>query len=104
MRRNNEKSRILEDYTNVLKRNGIEIIDRVPVHYLLNAPLDISNGVLQRLVLLLWWQLFVRIVERTTHLLGYTFSRLDLLLARFFKESPSTEMIICRPILGDSHC
>lgn len=91
-----QKSRTLEEYVKILSRNGIEIIDRIPVHYLLNAPVDISSALLQRIILLLWWQMFVGIVERTTHVLGPIFSRVDLALARFLKESPSTEMIICK--------
>lgn len=92
-----QKSRTLEDYVRVLSRSGIKIIDRVPINYFLSAPLDISNGLLQRILLLFWWQVFVRIVERTTHLLGPIFFKIDSVLVESLKESPSKEMIICKP-------
>lgn len=91
-----QKSRLLEEYEQVLQRNGIEIVDRFPVHYLMNAPLDISNGLLQKILLHLWWAQVVRIIERSTHLFGPVFARLDSILTRLFEESPSTEMIVCR--------
>lgn len=91
-----QKSRLLRDYVRVLEHNGIEITDRFPVHYLMNAPLDISNGLLQKILLHFWWAQIVRIVERSTHLLGPIFARLDSVLTRLLRESPSTEMIICK--------
>jgi 2-polyprenyl-3-methyl-5-hydroxy-6-metoxy-1,4-benzoquinol methylase len=50
-----QKSRLLKDYVQVLSKNGIKIIDRIPVHYLLNAPLDISIELLQKILLRFWW-------------------------------------------------
>jgi len=93
-----QKSRLLKDYVQVLSKNGIRIINRIPVHYLLNAPLDISNELLQKILLRLWWGSVVRMVERKTHLLEPCFFGADLALTRLFRESPSTEMIICRPV------
>lgn len=92
------KSRLLKDYIQILGRNGIEIVNRTPVHYLANAPFDISSKLLQKIFLRFWWRKIVRIIERKTHLLGPLFFGLDLVLTRLFKESPSTEMIICRPV------
>lgn len=94
---NHQKSRTLSTYEEVLKRNGIEVIERIPVHYLLNAPLDISSGLLRGLILTLWWQMFVLAIERTTHLFGYVFSWVDAVLSKWVKESISTELMICRP-------
>ena len=92
-----QKSRTLKNYVRVLSRNNIKIVDRIPVHYLLNAPLDISNKLFQKILLRIWWRGIVRIIERKTHLLGPIFFELDSILTRLFKESPSTEMIICKP-------
>ncbi len=92
-----QKSRILKDYIQILSKNNIEIVGRLPVHYLLNAPLDISNGLLQKILLYFWWGRAVSIIERKTHLLGPLFFGLDLIFTRIYQESPSTEMIICRP-------
>lgn len=92
-----QKSRTLKNYVRVLSRNNIKIVDRIPVHYLLNAPLDVSNKLLQKILLRIWWRGIVRIIERKTHLLGPIFFELDSILTRLFKESPSTEMIICKP-------
>lgn len=79
-----QKSRLLKDYVQVLSKNGIRMINRIPVHYLLNAPLDISNELLQKILLRLWWGSVVRMVERKTHLLGPCFFGADLALARLF--------------------
>lgn len=93
-----QKSRILDDYVQVLSKNGFKIIDRIPVHYLLFAPLDISCDLLQKILLRFWWGGIVRMVERKTHLLGHIFYKFDTVLTRLFKESPSTEMIICKTV------
>lgn len=101
-----QKSRLLKDYVQILEHNGIEITDRTPVHYLMNAPLDISSGLLQKVLLYFWWARIARIVERSTHLLGPIFAKLDSVLTKIVKESPSTEMIICSPIIkikSDNH-
>ena len=92
-----QKSRVLKEYIQLLADNEIEIIDRMPVHYLLSAPLDISNGLLQKILLRIYWDRIIRVIERKTHLLGPIFLGIDSILTRLFKESPSTEMIICRP-------
>ncbi len=89
-----QKSRLLQDYINILEHNGIEIISRFPVHYLMHAPLDISNAVLQKIILDIWWEKIVRTVDKITHLVGPLFTKLDLYLTRRLSESPSTEMIV----------
>lgn len=92
-----QKSRALGDYVQVLSKIGIKIIDRIPVYYLLNAPLDISNRLIQKYLLRFWWGSVVRMVERKTLLVGPVFFALDSIFTRLFKESPSTEMVICKP-------
>ena len=91
-----QKSRTLSDYEKVLGDNGLEIVNRIPVHYLLNAPLDISNGFIQKLVLLFWWKMFVGGVEKATHLLAPILYGIDSILTQVCSESPTTEMMICR--------
>ncbi len=92
-----QKSRTLAEYTKVLSENGLQVVSRVPVYYLLNAPLDVSNRMIQKLALV-WWKYFVGGIELTTHLLGPLFYGLDSILTRVCSESPSTEMMICRKI------
>lgn len=91
-----QKSRLLKEYVSTLSKQGIKIIDRIPVHYLLGAPVDIPNELLQKILLRFWWGGVVGMTERTTHLLGPCFFALDSVLTRLFNESPSTEMIICK--------
>jgi len=95
-------SRLLRHYLQVLSRNGIKIVDRMPVHYLLSAPFDVSNGLLQKILLRFWWGIIAKMIERTTHLLGPIFFILDSLLTRVFTESPAIEMIICKPVQPES--
>ena len=91
-----QKSRLLKEYVSTLSKQDINIIDRIPVHYLLGAPLDIPNELLQKILLRFWWGGVVGMTERKTHLLGPCFFALDSVLTRLFNESPSTEMIICK--------
>lgn len=91
-----QKSRLLKEYVSTLSKQGIKIIDRIPVHYLLGAPLDIPNELLQKILLRFWWGGVVGMTETKTHFLGPCFFTLDLVLTRLFNESPSTEMIICK--------
>ena len=96
-----QKSRTLENYEQVLQRNGIEIVSRVPVHCLLNAPLDVSNSWLQWVALSVWWKLVVGGMQKLTHLPGFIFYMVDTLLLGFMKESISTEMMVCRPMVKE---
>jgi len=90
------KHRLLGDYVRVLSKNGIRILDRMPIQFLLEAPIDISNELLRRVLLRFWWGEIVRVVERKTHLLGPIFFGLDSILTKLFRESPSAEMIVCK--------
>lgn len=89
---NHQKSRTLEEYKKVLSDAKLSIEKRIPIHFFLNAPLDIRN----RSLAMFWWKYIVGGLELSTHLMGALFYYLDSVLMKWFKESPSTEMLICR--------
>lgn len=99
-----QKNRMLKYYTHILSKNGIEIIDRFPVFYLLGPPLDISNVFFQKIILYFWWERIVGNIERKTRLIGPLFFFIDSAMTRLFRESPSVEMIICQHYNDIEHC
>ena len=77
-----------------LDRAGFEIERRVPMFVLMNRPFDSGTGLLSYL-----WLAFmapVRLAPALGHLYGALLYPLDSVLTAVLKESPSTEMIICR--------
>jgi SAM-dependent methyltransferase len=87
-------SRSLVDITAVVKNAGFEIIDRVPMFVVMNYPVD-SNSRLAQLM----WRGTTKIMSVSELLgcaLGAVLYPLELLCVSTFKESPATEMMICR--------
>jgi len=89
-------SRSLGDVEAMLKRAGFQIVDRVPMFVMLNQPLDATNAVHPFL-----WQSFVhavRLCEPLGYAAGAVFYPLELLLTKICRESPTTEIIVCRKL------
>lgn len=86
-------SRPLKMIEDQLKEVGFEIVCRVPMFYLMNAPVD-SNSRLHHAI----WHRFSQLISRRS-ILGYFFGMclfpFELLLVTFAKESPTTEIMIC---------
>lgn len=87
-------SRSLEEVDDLLRATGFEIIRRVPMFVLMNHPIDTRSKVHAFL-----WRLFVY-VTRKSAILGYLSGAflypLELFLTRFVRESPTTEILVCR--------
>lgn len=88
---NHQKSRTLDYYEKVLMRSGLIITDKLPVHFLLNAPLDVAN----RKFALFMWKI-IGGLQLATRLMGLILYAMDTVLLKIVKESPSTEMLVCR--------
>lgn len=88
-------SRPLVTVEDVLTRNGFEIIERCPMFFLMSTPID-STFLFARLR----WQLIKAILTQFGNvaglLIGGTMYPLEFILVRIMKESPITEMMICR--------
>ncbi|MFH1755223.1 MAG: class I SAM-dependent methyltransferase [Candidatus Latescibacterota bacterium] len=73
---------------------GFELVDRVPMFVLMNEPLDTSNRFLR-----LYWAVLTRIVTRVRVLglvIGAALYPIERILISRLRESPATEILICR--------
>jgi SAM-dependent methyltransferase len=87
-------SRSLELTSELLKGAGFEIVSRRPMLWLMNAPVDSTNRVLQA-----WWRRLMRSVRRSDragNAIGAMLFPVELMLTRVMHESPTTEIMICR--------
>ena len=87
-------SRTIQAIAAALDEAGFEVIERVPMFVLMNAPDDSKSPALR-----FWWRLVSAVLrrgERLSGLLGALLFPVDLLLTNVVKESPTTEIAICR--------
>src|SRR5262249_42010752 len=94
IRGTHQVSRSLESIEKLLAATGFQIIDRSPLFYLMNAPVD-SRGRIRKL---LWLVVYgcAYLSDLLGLLLGAFFYPLERMLTTFGKESPTTEVMICR--------
>jgi SAM-dependent methyltransferase len=88
--------RPLSQIERLLAESGFEILTRHPVFVLMNEPLDTDSS-----ATMLLWKLMMqpaRMSETLGWLWGAALSPVDRVLTRFMKESPSTEMMLCRRV------
>lgn len=87
-------SRTLRDIELELNRCGLQIVGRTPMFVLMNAPIDSSSRAFQW-----WWQMLSNVVSRA-ECLGWLAGALlylpELVLTRYLREGPSTELLVCR--------
>jgi len=94
VRGDHQVSRSLQEISEVVTKAGFQIIRRVPMFIVMNAPVDISTP-----WPLKFWRLAmlpVRAVPLLGSIYGALLYPLELQLTRFLRESPTTEMMICR--------
>lgn len=87
-------SRSITEIESVLTNAGFHIVRRTPMFVTMNIPVDTSNRVAT-----LWWRVFSKVVhnsETVGFLSGAVLFAVDWLLTRLLRESPTTEMMICR--------
>jgi hypothetical protein len=93
-RADRQVSRSLEEIEDVLARTGFQIVERRPLFYLMNAPVDSHNPI--RSVL---WRLISAAVSRSELaglLIGAYLYVPERILTSIVRESPTTELMICR--------
>jgi 2-polyprenyl-3-methyl-5-hydroxy-6-metoxy-1,4-benzoquinol methylase len=89
-------NRSLNSIQETLASSGFEVVDRRPMFVLMNSPADTRNPLLKA-----WWLALVALVslgEPMGQLLGALLYPQELLLTRLLRESPSTELMICRAV------
>jgi len=94
IRGESQVNRSLETIEKAVADAGLEIIDRAPMFVLMNAPVDSRNRLLRK-----FWNKMAWAVQKS-ELVGYLFGAalypFELLAVRLLKESPTTELAICR--------
>jgi SAM-dependent methyltransferase len=91
---NHQVSRSLEAITRILGASGFEIIKRAPMFVLMGTPTDTSS----RIPAFLWKiaMVPVRLAHFMGHIYGPTLFPFEIVLTKLLRESPSTEIMICR--------
>lgn len=87
-------SRSLNEIERILNDAGFEIMGRYPMFVLMNYPIDSESRALKKL-----WQVMTKVVsinEKIGWLAGMMLYPLELICISLMKESPTTEMMICR--------
>lgn len=89
-------SRSMDDIIKALQANNLQVIKTVPMFILMNYPIDSTNGFFQFI-----WKGIAK-VAALHDTLGFSIGALlfpiELLLLAFMKESPTTEIMICKKI------
>ncbi len=89
-----QTTRSLKDIENAIISAGFKIINRSPMFYLMNAPIDTNNRILKGI-----WRATKRIInngEIRGNIIGGISYPLEIALITVSKEGPSTEIMICR--------
>ena len=89
-----QKCRTLDEYERFLASSGFAIVERAPNYYLMNDPVDTKGKILKYL-----WHFNCKFSRSSTLYDGLVWPSLypiELLLTRFWKESPAQEFMICR--------
>ena len=87
-------SRTLDDITRLLESAGLEVVKRTPMFFIMNYPADVKYKFLQLL-----WKISITpalVSETAGGVIGSVYAYIDLILTKLKKESPSTEIMICR--------
>jgi len=86
--------RSLENITAALKEAGFAIVKRAPMFFAMNAPVDTRRA----WPLLLWraFMLPARLVPVLGSVYGAVLYPVELCLTALFRESPTTEIMVCR--------
>ena len=87
-------SRSLKEIEGLLADNDFEIVSRVPLFVLMSQPVDIANAWVKAA-----WRYSTRVATKV-NALGYIFGAMlypiESFLTRTLKESPSSELMVCR--------
>ena len=88
--------RTLKDVTRILASAGFEIVHRVPMFVIMAQPLDTSSVTGRFLWKLLTYPM--RKSEVFGFIVGSVLFPIEMALTRLFRESPTTEIMVCRKV------
>ena len=80
----------------ILQATGFEILERIPMFVIMNAPVDTNNRILQST-----WKLIKSTAKKgefASNATGCVLYPLELILTSIAKEGPSTELMICKKL------
>ncbi len=89
-----QTSRSLKEIELIVKRCGFKVLNRSPMFFFMNAPVDSNSFFLKKS-----WRLITKAVQRGEFygsLLGTMLYPIEVLLINLIKEGPSTEIMVCR--------
>ena len=92
--------RTLKSIEYLLTKSGFKILERSPMFFLMNTPVDSDNVAINAL-----WRINRSLISRvnlTGWMIGGLLFPFELLLTRLMKESPTTEIMICRKPVYDT--
>ena len=92
-------SHSLQTLVDWLGATGLQIERRVPQYVLMNYPVDSQNGLLHW-----WWQGLMHQVLRSSRrsmFVGRALAPIEIGLTRLLRESPTTELAVCRKTSAD---
>jgi SAM-dependent methyltransferase len=91
-----QANRSLDSIHKALAVAGFEVVERRPMFVLMNGPADTRNPLVKA-----WWFTVLALAslgEPVGWTLGALLYPLELLLTRVLRESPSTELMVCRAV------
>jgi SAM-dependent methyltransferase len=89
-----QTSRSLNEIELIIKRCGFKILNRSPMFFFMNAPVDSNNVFFKKS-----WRLITKVVQKGElfgSLLGFMLFPIEILMVNLNKEGPSTEIMICK--------
>ena len=91
-----QKCRTLEEYEEVLRKNGFQILERIPNYVLMNDPVDAQGKFYPRIWgKLTYWSRKSKLFDAIIWPMLYP---IELVLTSLMKESPAQEFMICKVI------
>lgn len=94
IRGSNQVSRSLYQIEDIVKRTGFQIISRKPLFFLMNYPVDSDSSIKKKL-----WNMSVLPATKSEaygFVIGTILYPVELAMVNLFKESPTTEVMVCR--------
>ena len=89
-----QSTRSLTEIQTLLQSSGLQILERSPMFYLMNAPVDSDGGMISK-----FWHLVKKTAskgESFGSLVGSFLYPLEIAMVSIKTESPSTELMICK--------
>lgn len=101
LRSEHQVSRPLVSIERILMESGFEILERIPMFVIMNAPVDTNSRLLPAI-----WKLIRTTTKKgkfASNVTGCTLYPIELILTGIAREGPSTELMICKKNPASTH-